>query len=104
MLISCQATWQGRPEDILEWHHMNNGHPSAPNPALLAHPSQPAMTSKVQAPRNLKKLKDVLLSPDNLDFYHATWKDCLEDAKKECQAAHALDNPFLQKLAISIPQ
>ena len=95
ILISCQVTGQG--EDVLERHHKNNGCPSAPNPALLAHPSQTAMASKVQAPRNLKKLKDALPSPNNLGFYHATWKDCLEDAKKECRAAHALDNLFPSK-------
>ena len=97
MLIICQTTGQGRPEDVLEQHHKNNGRPSAPDPALLAHPSQPATASKVRAPRNSKKLKDALPSPDNLSFYHATWKDCLEDAKKECRAAHALDNPFPSK-------
>ena len=97
MLIICQAIGQGRPKDVLEQHHKNNGRPSAPDPALLAHPSQPATASKVRAPRNSKKPKDALPSPDNLSFYHATWKDCLEDAKKECRAAHALDNPFPSK-------
>lgn len=97
MLTSFQAAGEGRPEDVLERHHKNNGRPSAPNPALLAHPSQPATASKVRAPRNSKKLKDATPSPDNLGFYHATWKDCLEDAKKECRAAHALDNPFPSK-------
>jgi len=95
ILIGCQVTGQG--EDILEWHHKNNGHPSAPDPALLAHPSQTTTASKVRAPRNSKKLKDVLPSPNNLGFYHATWKDCLEDAKKECRAAHASDNLFPSK-------
>ena len=46
---------------------------------------------------NSKKLKDAAPSPENLRFYPATWKDCLEDAKKECQAAHMLDNPFPTK-------
>jgi len=95
ILIGCQVTGQG--EDILEWHHKNNGHPSAPDPALLAHPSQTTTASKVRAPHNSKKLKDALPSPDNLGFYHATWKDCLEDAKKECRAAHASDNLFPSK-------
>ena len=97
MLISHQATGQGRPEDVLEQHHKNNGRPSAPDPRSLAHPSQTEMVSKTRAPRNSKKLKDALPSPDNLRFYPATWKDCLEDTKKECRAAHALDNPFPSK-------
>ncbi|KIN99145.1 hypothetical protein M404DRAFT_155717, partial [Pisolithus tinctorius Marx 270] len=32
-----------------------------------------------------------------LRFYKAVWKDCLEDAKRECRAAHALSNPFPSK-------
>ena len=96
-ILLFQLRGQGRFEDILERHHKNNGCPSAFNPALLAHCSQPAMASKVWAPCNSKRLKDVLLSPDNLGFYHTIWKDCLEDAKKECRAAHALDNLFSSK-------
>ena len=97
MLTSHQATGQGRPEDVLEQHHKNNGCPSAPDPRSLAHPSQTETVSKTQAPCNSKKLKDALPSPNNLIFYPATWKDCLEDAKKECHAAHALDSPFHSK-------
>ena len=97
ILISCQVTGQGRRQDVLEQHHKNNGRPLAPDPAFLAHTSQTDAASKVRAPRNSKKLKDAAPSPENLGFYPATWKDCLEDAKKECRAAHALDNPFPTK-------
>lgn len=101
---------QGRAEDVLERHHQNNGHPSAPVPeqlTLLAQRSQTETVPKTRAPRNSKKAKDATPSAGSLAYYHPTWKDCLEDAKRECRASHALHNPFPSKardLDISISE
>ena len=63
------------------------GYCSDPNPHFDSH----------RAPQNLRKSKDEGPSPENLGFYKAVWKDCLEDAKHECRMIHALNNPFPSK-------
>ena len=37
-----------------------------------------------------------LPSPHQLGHYSPIWKDCLEAAKEECRASHALTNPWLK--------
>ncbi|KIJ19516.1 hypothetical protein PAXINDRAFT_153419 [Paxillus involutus ATCC 200175] len=86
------------PDDVLECHHTNNGQPSAPDlEHLLAHNTYNQEVPRSRAARNSKKSKDEGPTPSQLRFYKATWKDCLKDAKRECRAAHALDNPFPSK-------
>ncbi|KAI5981390.1 hypothetical protein F5J12DRAFT_900839 [Pisolithus orientalis] len=82
--------------NILEHHHHTNGHPSVPNHDLLtlAHDSVNKVSQHARAPCNSKKVKDEGPLPSQLRFYKAVWKDCLEDAKQECRAAHALSNLF----------
>ncbi|KAI5981557.1 hypothetical protein F5J12DRAFT_900761 [Pisolithus orientalis] len=63
----------------------------------LAHDSVNEVSQCARAPHNSKKAKDEGPLPSQLRFYKAVWKDCLEDAKQECRAAHALSNPFPSK-------
>ena len=49
------------------------------------------------APRNSKKSKDDLVSPETLAYYPPAWKDFLEDAKQDCRTVHTLGNPFPTK-------
>ncbi|KAI6035320.1 hypothetical protein F5J12DRAFT_887118 [Pisolithus orientalis] len=102
-LQSLQSKDKAQPEgsqhgavvNVLECHHHTNGHP-VPNHDLLtlAHDSVNEVSQCTRAPHNSKKAKDEGPLPSQLRFYKAVWKDCLEDAKQECRAAHALSNPF----------
>ncbi|KAI6142015.1 hypothetical protein BKA82DRAFT_4361475 [Pisolithus tinctorius] len=106
-LQSLQSKDKAQPEgsqrgaviDVLERHHRTNGRPSVPDRDLLtlAHNSVNEVSQRTRAPRNSKKAKDEGPLPSQLRFYKAVWKDCLEDAKRECRAAHALSNPFPSK-------
>ncbi|KAI5982119.1 hypothetical protein F5J12DRAFT_788389 [Pisolithus orientalis] len=57
----------------------------------------PKVSQHARASHNSKKAKDEGPLPSQLRFYKAVWKDCLEDTKRECRAAHALSNPFSSK-------
>ncbi|KAI6154776.1 hypothetical protein BKA82DRAFT_4010539 [Pisolithus tinctorius] len=94
-----QGSQCGAVVDVLECHHRTNGCPSVPDRdhLTLAHDSVNEVSQHTRAPCNSKKAKDEGPLPSQLRFYKAVWKDCLEDAKRECRAAHALSNPFPSK-------
>ncbi|KIO09339.1 hypothetical protein M404DRAFT_21903 [Pisolithus tinctorius Marx 270] len=94
-----EGSQRGTVVDILERHHRTNSCPSVPDRDLLtlAHDSVNKVSQHARAPCNSKKAKDEGPLPSQLRFYKAVWKDCLEDAKRECRAAHALSNPFPSK-------
>ncbi|KAI5999760.1 hypothetical protein F5J12DRAFT_784539 [Pisolithus orientalis] len=90
-----EGSQHGTAIDVLERHHRTNGRP-IPNRDLLSlvHDSVNKVSQCARAPHNSKKAKDEGPLPSQLRFYKAVWKDCLEDAKQECRAAHALSNLF----------
>ena len=46
------------------------------------------------APRRPRRARDELPPPNQIGHYGPVWKDCLEEAKIECRAVHALSNPW----------
>ncbi|KAI6144473.1 hypothetical protein BKA82DRAFT_170107 [Pisolithus tinctorius] len=106
-LQSLQSKDKAQPEgsqhgtviNVLECHHCTNGYPSVPDCDLLTlvHDSVNKVSQHTRAPCNSKNAKDEGPLPPQLRFYKAVWKGCLEDAKQECRAAHALSNPFPSK-------
>ncbi|KAG1883385.1 hypothetical protein F4604DRAFT_1920586 [Suillus subluteus] len=69
-----------QPDDVLRRHHKRNGQPHLPDPETLELLHQ---VEKLDGPR-----------PTQLAWYGPRWKCFLEDAKGECRAQHALENPF----------
>ncbi|KAG2738820.1 hypothetical protein P692DRAFT_20882270 [Suillus brevipes Sb2] len=85
-----------QPDDILRRHHKKNGQPRLPDPETLellhqveSDTDQPTQRSKPKRSRKLDGPK-----PTQLAWYGPRWKCFLEDAKGECRAQHALENPF----------
>ncbi|KAG1721678.1 hypothetical protein EDB19DRAFT_1960759 [Suillus lakei] len=97
-----------QPNDVLKLHHERNGHPRLPDPALLELLRAAEIdTSNSKAKRKQKwkskqKQKAVIGSESDdegpkatqLGWYSPCWKSFLEDAKVECRAQQALENPF----------
>ncbi|KAG1730301.1 hypothetical protein EDB19DRAFT_1832049 [Suillus lakei] len=98
-----------QPNDVLKLHHERNGHPQLPDPALLellCAAEIDTSNSKVkqkQKQKSKQKWKVVIGSESDdegpkatqLGWYSPRWKSFLEDAKVECRAQQALENPFL---------
>ena len=47
-----------------------------------------------RAPHRPRRARDELPPPNQIGHYGPVWKDCLEEAKVECRAVHALFNPW----------
>ncbi|KAG1883997.1 hypothetical protein F4604DRAFT_1919810 [Suillus subluteus] len=83
-----------KPNDILQHHHKKNGKPRLPDPESLELLNE-VTESSVQLSRNKKsKSSRGGPTPDQLSWYGPRRKSFLEDAKAECHAQHALENPF----------
>ncbi|KAG1837764.1 hypothetical protein F4604DRAFT_1942036 [Suillus subluteus] len=85
-----------QPDDVLRCHHERNGQPRLPDPETLellhqveSDEDQPTQRSKTKRSRKLDGPR-----PTQLAWYGPQWKCFLEDAKGECRAQHALENPF----------
>jgi hypothetical protein len=85
-----------QPDNVLKHHHKKNGQPHLPNPETLeslhqvkSDEDQPTQRTKTKQSRKLNGPK-----PTQLAWYGPRWKSFLEDAKGECHAQHALENPF----------
>jgi hypothetical protein len=92
-------------DDVLDRHHKKNGRPRHPDPAsleLLRHAvetKEDLTRSNSRGPVNERQLTRAKRPTDGqkatqLAFYPARWKSFLEDAKGECRAQHAIENPF----------
>jgi hypothetical protein len=90
--------------DVLDRHHKKNGRPRLPDPAsleLLRHtvetmdPKQRNGEGPVSGQQSTTvKRQSHGAKATQLAFYPARWKSFLEDAKGECRAQHAVENPF----------
>ncbi|KIM51929.1 hypothetical protein SCLCIDRAFT_33064 [Scleroderma citrinum Foug A] len=90
--------------DVLKHHQQKNGRPCAPDPAMLTalHNQSTAMAEKDDNSDEdpLRKCctchqdRDQPVPPTQIGHYGPVWKDCLEEAKIECRAVHALSNPW----------
>ncbi|KAI6004881.1 hypothetical protein EDD15DRAFT_2359797 [Pisolithus albus] len=83
--------------DVLDRHQQTNGQPRAPDPAVLTALQDPPMTlvdDRCRAPRHSRRPHDQPAPPNHIGHYGPVWKDCLEAAKIECRAVHALSNPW----------
>ncbi|KAG1896001.1 uncharacterized protein F5891DRAFT_1193639 [Suillus fuscotomentosus] len=87
-------TITSKPEDVLQRHHKKNGKPRLPDPESLELLNQ-VSECDVQPLKNKKSRSSRGgPTPDQLSWYGPHWKSFLEDAKVECRAQHALENPF----------
>ncbi|KAG2157191.1 hypothetical protein DEU56DRAFT_905855 [Suillus clintonianus] len=89
-----------KPDDVLNLRHQKNGHPQMPNPELLDL-FRRAETNTSNTKVNMQAVKVTAKSKvsegsnaTQLGWYGPRWKSFLEDAKVECRAQQALDNPF----------
>lgn len=81
---------QPKPTDILEQHQKKNGRCQLPDPGHLEILCQESeINVQHEAPQSRSEVK-----PTQLGWYKSGWKSFLEEAKGECRAVHALDNPF----------
>ncbi|KAG1886285.1 hypothetical protein F4604DRAFT_1918011 [Suillus subluteus] len=87
-------TITSKPDDVLQHHHKKNTKPHLPDPESLELLNE-VTESSVQPSRN-KKSKSLRggPTPNQLSWYGPRWKSFLEDAKAECRAQHALENPL----------
>ncbi|KAG1823484.1 uncharacterized protein BJ212DRAFT_1296106 [Suillus subaureus] len=77
-------------DDVLKKHQKKNGWHHLPNPeALEVLHWQTETDVQQEAPTSQSKAKLT-----QLGWYGTGWKGFLEDAKAECHAVHALENPF----------
>ncbi|KAG2084646.1 uncharacterized protein F5147DRAFT_841890 [Suillus discolor] len=87
-------TITSKPDDVLQRHHKKNGKPHLPDPESLELLNQ-VSECDVQPSKNKKSRSSRGgPTPDQLSWYGPHWKSFLEDAKVECRAQHALENPF----------
>ncbi|KAG1888457.1 uncharacterized protein F5891DRAFT_987834 [Suillus fuscotomentosus] len=87
-------TITSKPDDVLQRHHKKNGKPRLPDPESLELLNQ-VSECDVQPLKNKKSRSSCGgPTPDQLSWYGPRWKSFLEDAKVECRAQHALENPF----------
>ncbi|KAG2100473.1 uncharacterized protein F5147DRAFT_839244 [Suillus discolor] len=87
-------TITSKPDDVLQRHHKKNGKPCLPDPESLELLNQ-VSECDVQPLKNKKSRSSRGgPTPDQLSWYGPCWKSFLEDAKVECRAQHALENPF----------
>jgi len=89
--------------DVLDCHQQRNGRPRPPNPAVLASLHDQSMDPdtndgnplcECHAPRKSRRVRNQPALPNQIAHYPPMWKDCLEEAKIECRAVHALSNPW----------
>lgn len=94
MTLTIEQTITSKPDDVLQCHHKKNGKPRLPDPESLKLLDQ-VTESSVQPSKNKKsRSSHGGPMPDQLSWYGPRWKSFLEDAKAECRAQHALENPF----------
>ncbi|KAG1875908.1 hypothetical protein C8R48DRAFT_768762 [Suillus tomentosus] len=101
------------PDDVLKLHHEKNGHPQMPDSELLDL-LRVAETTTTNSKVNLQVAKASVKSKEvegpnatQLGWYGPRWKSFLENAKGECRAQQALENPFpklVEDLPISITE
>ena len=61
--------------------------------------------SPCERPRHARRRgRDQPVPPTQISHYGPVWRNCLEEAKIECRAVHALSNPWpkLKKVTISL--
>ncbi|KAG2079814.1 uncharacterized protein F5147DRAFT_661645 [Suillus discolor] len=81
---------QPKVDDVLKKHQKKNGQRRLPDPEALEVLRQQTETDVQQeAPTSRSEAK-----PTQLGWYGTGWKGFLEDAKAECRAVHALENPL----------
>lgn len=73
-----------------------NGPLPAPAPGAVAGPAQVgAVPVPISAPASRRRRAPDQPPPANqIGHYEPMWRDCLEEAKVECRAVHALSNPW----------
>ena len=90
--------------DVLERHQQKNGRPRAPNPTtftalhgqsmVMAENNDGSGDDPPRERRARRRGRDQPVPPTQIGHYGPVWKDCLEEAKIECRAVHALSNPW----------
>ena len=88
--------------DVLDHHQEKNGRPHVPHPATLTSlrdqsaAVQDNIHNNTEAPARChpQRNRDQPVPPNQIGHYGPVWKDCLEEAKVECRAMHALSNPW----------
>ena len=60
----------------------------------FAHDDVHSNTSEAPARRHSQQDCDQPVPPNQIGHYGPVWKNCLEEAKVECRAVHALSNPW----------
>ena len=86
--------------DVLDHHQEKNGCPHVPHPATLTSlrdqfaAIQDNIHNNTGAPARCHPQRncDQPVLPNQIGHYGPVWKDCLEEAKVECRAVHALSN------------
>lgn len=102
-------------DDVLDRHHKKNGRPRHPDPASLELLRHAVETKEDLTPSNSRGLVNERQltrakrpadgrKPTQFAFYPARWKNFLEDAKGECRAQHAMENPLVEDLTGSITE
>ncbi|KAG1897423.1 uncharacterized protein F5891DRAFT_1191866 [Suillus fuscotomentosus] len=88
-----------QPDNVLKRHHKKNGQPRLPDPEALKLLHQVESDDNQQSKTKRSKKPSDGPKPTQLAWYGPRWKSFLEDAKGECRAQHALENPFLALVA-----
>ncbi|KAG1898689.1 uncharacterized protein F5891DRAFT_1190463 [Suillus fuscotomentosus] len=81
---------QPKVDDVLKKHQKKNGRRRLPDPEaleILCRKTETDVQQEAPTSRSIAK-------PTQLGWYGTGWKGFLEDAKAECRAVHALENPF----------
>ncbi|KAG2056813.1 hypothetical protein BDR06DRAFT_969821 [Suillus hirtellus] len=103
------------PDDVLQLHHKQNGHPHLPNPVVLnllhqaetKPPDSKPSDTNIKARKVSAKITGEGPKATQLEWYGPRWKRFLEEMKGECHVQHMIENPFLtfvDNLSGTIPE
>ncbi|KAG2047668.1 hypothetical protein BDR06DRAFT_1013678 [Suillus hirtellus] len=103
------------PDDVLQLHHKQNGHPCLPDPAVLdllcqaetKPPNSKLSDTNIKAHKVSAKITGEGPKATQLGWYGPHWKRFLEETKGECHVQHVIENPFLtfiDSLSGTIPE
>ncbi|KAG1904220.1 uncharacterized protein F5891DRAFT_1184412 [Suillus fuscotomentosus] len=91
-----------QPNNVLKCHHKKNSQPHLPDPEALELLHQVESDDDWRSKTKRSKKPSDGPKPTQLAWYGPQWKSFLKDAKGECYAQHALENPF-PALAADLP-
>ncbi|KAG1855879.1 hypothetical protein C8R48DRAFT_776247 [Suillus tomentosus] len=103
------------PDDVLQLHHKQNGHPRLPDPVVLnllrqaetKPPDSKPSDMNIKACKVSAKITGEGPKATQLGWYGPHWKRFLEEMKGECHVQHAIENlfpTFVDGLSGTIPE